>query len=47
MKFKAFFLTITIQKHKLSKDEISREQQIKNIMDEVKERQSSYYNRLY
>ncbi|MED1014754.1 YrzI family small protein, partial [Bacillus mycoides] len=27
MKFKAFFLTITIQKHKLSKDEISREQQ--------------------
>ncbi len=47
MKFKAFFLTIIIQKRKLSKDEISREQQIKNIMDDVKERQSSYYNRLY
>ncbi|PFB94995.1 YrzI family protein [Bacillus cereus] len=47
MKFKAFFLTITILKRKLSKDEISREQQIKNIMDDVKERQSSYYNRLY
>ncbi|MFA2694923.1 YrzI family small protein [Bacillus mycoides] len=47
MKFKAFFLTITIQKRKLAKDEISREQQIKNIMDDVKERQSSYYNRLY
>ncbi|MBE7127927.1 YrzI family small protein [Bacillus mycoides] len=47
MKFKAFFLMITIQKRKLSKDEISREQQIKNIMDDVKERQSSYYNRLY
>ncbi|OFD92197.1 hypothetical protein BWGOE13_29100 [Bacillus mycoides] len=47
MKFKAFFLTITIQKRKLSKDEISREQQIKNIMDGVKERQSSYYNHLY
>ncbi|MED0989767.1 MULTISPECIES: YrzI family small protein [Bacillus] len=47
MKFKAFFLTITIQKRKLSKDEISHEQHIKNIMDEVKERQSSYYNRLY
>ncbi|QWH85109.1 YrzI family small protein [Bacillus mycoides] len=47
MKFKAFFLTITIQKRKLSKDKISREQQIKNIMDDVKERQSSYYNRLY
>ncbi|PEX46006.1 YrzI family protein, partial [Bacillus cereus] len=27
--------------------ELSHEQQIKNIMDEVKERQSSYYNRLY
>ncbi|MED1115637.1 YrzI family small protein [Bacillus paramycoides] len=47
MKFKAFFLTITIQKHKPSKDEFLREQHIKNIMDEVKERQSSYYNRLY
>ncbi|MDM5462887.1 MULTISPECIES: YrzI family small protein [Bacillus cereus group] len=47
MKFKAFFLTITLQKRKLSKDEISHEQQIKNIMDGVKERQSSYYNRLY
>ncbi|MEH6934428.1 YrzI family small protein [Bacillus sp. JJ783] len=38
---------MTIQKRKLSKDEISREQQIKNITDDVKERQSSYYNRLY
>ncbi|NUC17990.1 YrzI family small protein [Bacillus mycoides] len=47
MKFKAFFLTITIQKRKSSKAEILREQQIKNIMDDVKERQSSYYNRLY
>ncbi|MBK5350469.1 YrzI family small protein [Bacillus sp. TH44] len=47
MKFKAFFLTITIQKRKSSKAEILREKQIKIIMDEVKERQSSYYNRLY
>ncbi|MED0960827.1 MULTISPECIES: YrzI family small protein [Bacillus] len=47
MKFKAFFLTITIQKRKFTKDELLREQHIKNIMDEVKERQSSYYNRLY
>ncbi|GLV64516.1 hypothetical protein Bmyc01_31860 [Bacillus mycoides] len=47
MKFKAFFLTITIQKRKPSKAEILREQQIKNIMDDVKELQSSYYNRLY
>nr|WP_235713535.1 YrzI family small protein [Bacillus mycoides] len=43
----SFLLTITIQKRKSSKAEILREQQIKIIMDEVKERQSSYYNRLY
>ncbi|HFJ9426101.1 YrzI family small protein [Bacillus cereus] len=47
MKFKAFFLTITIQKRKLSQKEILREQHIQSIMDEVKERQSSYYNRLF
>ncbi|HDR7006121.1 TPA: YrzI family small protein, partial [Bacillus thuringiensis] len=41
MKFKAFFLTITIQKRKLSQKEILREQHIQNIMDEVKELQSS------
>ncbi|MBJ8080954.1 YrzI family small protein [Bacillus cereus group sp. N14] len=45
MKFKAFFLTITIQKRKLSQKEISREQHIQSIMDEVKERQASYYSR--
>ncbi|MGX5560492.1 YrzI family small protein [Bacillus thuringiensis] len=47
MKFKAFFLTITIQKRKLSQKEILREQYIQNFMDEVKERQSSYYTRLF
>ena len=47
MKFKAFFLTITIQKLKLSQKEILREQHIQSIMDEVKERQSSYYTRLF
>ncbi|HDR4601316.1 MULTISPECIES: YrzI family small protein [Bacillus] len=47
MKFKAFFLTITIQKHKLSQSEILREQHIQTIMDEVKERQASYYTRLF
>ncbi|ADH07424.1 MULTISPECIES: YrzI family small protein [Bacillus] len=47
MKFKAFFLTITIQKRKLSQKEILREQHIQSIMDEVKERQSSYYTRLF
>ncbi|MDR2995280.1 MAG: YrzI family small protein, partial [Bacillus cereus] len=39
MKFKAFFLTITIQKRKLSQKEILREQHIQTIMDEVKELQ--------
>ncbi|EFI65518.1 hypothetical protein BCSJ1_04174 [Bacillus cereus SJ1] len=47
MKFKAFFLTITIQKHKLSQSEILREQHIQTIMDEVKEHQASYYSRLF
>ncbi|HDR6312625.1 TPA: YrzI family small protein [Bacillus cereus] len=47
MKFKAFFLTITIQKRKLSQKEILREQHIQFIMDEVKERQASYYSRLF
>ncbi|PFX72991.1 YrzI family protein [Bacillus cereus] len=47
MKFKAFFLTITIQKRKLSQKEILREQHIQSIMDDVKERQSSYYTRLF
>ncbi|HDR8172493.1 TPA: YrzI family small protein [Bacillus thuringiensis] len=47
MKFKAFFLTITIQKRKLSQNEILREQHIQTIMNEVKEHQASYYTRLF
>ncbi|MES5939098.1 MULTISPECIES: YrzI family small protein [Bacillus cereus group] len=47
MKFKAFFLTITIQKRKLSQNEILHEQHVQNIMDQVKERQASYYSRLF
>ncbi|AYF06984.1 sporulation protein [Bacillus wiedmannii] len=47
MKFKAFFLTITIQKRKLSQKEILREQHIQTIMGEVKERQAFYCNRLF
>ncbi|WP_454015817.1 YrzI family small protein [Bacillus sp. Marseille-Q7846] len=47
MKFKAFFLTITIQKRKLSQKEILREQHIQSIMDHVKERQAFYYTRLF
>ncbi|PEJ97521.1 YrzI family small protein [Bacillus wiedmannii] len=47
MKFKAFFLTITIQKRKLSQSEILREQHIQTIMSELKELQASYYSRLF
>ncbi|PEL80316.1 YrzI family small protein [Bacillus wiedmannii] len=47
MKFKAFFLTITIQKRKLSQSEILREQHIQTIMGELKEHQASYYSRLF
>ncbi|CAM3975888.1 sporulation protein [Bacillus luti] len=47
MKFKAFFLTITIQKRKLSQKEIIHEQHVQNTMDEVKVVQSSLYNRLF
>ncbi|PEP31513.1 YrzI family small protein [Bacillus wiedmannii] len=47
MKFKAFFLTITIQKRKLSQSEILREQHIQTIMGELKELQASYYSRLF
>ncbi|KOS27410.1 sporulation protein [Bacillus anthracis] len=46
MKFKAFFLTITIQKSKLSQNEILHEQQIQKTMDEVKERQTHYCNHI-
>lgn len=42
MKLQVFFLTITIQKNKFSKFEMLHEQQIKNAMDEVKERQLPY-----
>ncbi|HDR8207313.1 TPA: YrzI family small protein [Bacillus cereus] len=38
---------MTIQKRKLSQSEILREQHIQTIMDEVKERQASYYTRLF
>ncbi|KEK22921.1 YrzI family small protein [Bacillus gaemokensis] len=46
MKFRVFFLTITIQKNHFSKAKILHEQQIQKIMDEVKERQISYYNHM-
>ncbi|HEK9099051.1 YrzI family small protein [Bacillus pfraonensis] len=47
MKFRVFFLTITIHKSNFSETEILHEQQIRKIMTETKERQVSYYNHMY
>ena len=46
MKFKVFFLTITIQKNKFSESEMLHERQINQAMDSVKERQSHYCSHL-
>ncbi|MGG0240505.1 YrzI family small protein [Bacillus rhizoplanae] len=46
MTFHIFFLTITIQKTRLSKEELEHEQCVQKIMDEVKDRQISFYNHL-
>ncbi|EEM95825.1 YrzI family small protein [Bacillus thuringiensis] len=46
MKFKVFFLTITIQKNKFSESEMLHERQINQAMDHVKERQSHYCSHL-
>ncbi|EJS68743.1 YrzI family protein [Bacillus cereus] len=46
MKFKVFFLTITIQKNKVSETEMLHERQINQAMDHVKERQSHYCSHL-
>ncbi|MBO1625695.1 YrzI family protein [Bacillus cereus] len=47
MKFRVFFLTITIHKNQFSETEISHEQQIQKMINETKERQVSYYNHMY
>ncbi|AOY16301.1 sporulation protein [Bacillus sp. ABP14] len=46
MKFKVFFLTITIQKTKFSNSEILHDHQINKAMEDVKERQSHYCSHL-
>ncbi|EJV71877.1 hypothetical protein BWGOE4_28250 [Bacillus mycoides] len=46
MKFKVLFLTITIQKNKLSEFDMLHDQQIAQAMDNVKERQSHYCSHL-
>ncbi|HEK9099053.1 YrzI family small protein [Bacillus pfraonensis] len=46
MKFHVFFLTITIQKKRLSEAEIAQEQQYKKIMDDIRDCRSKYYTHL-
>ncbi|WP_459502750.1 YrzI family small protein [Bacillus sp. C1] len=46
MKFHVFFLTITIQKKRLSDAEIAQEQQSEKIMEEIRDRRSEYYTHL-
>ncbi|MGW5980592.1 YrzI family small protein [Bacillus mycoides] len=46
MKFRVFFLTITIQKNKLSESDLLHDRQIEQSMDNVKERQSHYCSHL-
>ncbi|MDF2084267.1 YrzI family small protein [Bacillus pseudomycoides] len=46
MKFHVFFLTITIQKMRLSEAEIVQEQRYKKIMDDIRDRRSKYYTHL-
>ncbi|WP_242143181.1 MULTISPECIES: YrzI family small protein [unclassified Bacillus cereus group] len=42
MKFKVFFLTISIQKRPLSEAEVKQEQQYKKIIEEIRNRRSTY-----
>lgn len=46
MTFHVFFLTITIQKARLSEEELEHKQHVQQIVDEVKDRQISFYNHL-
>ncbi|MEK4865426.1 YrzI family small protein [Bacillus sp. FSL E2-8895] len=46
MKFKVLFLTITIQKNKLSESAMLHDRQIEQAMYNVKERQSHYCSHL-
>lgn len=46
MTFHVFFLTITIQKTRLSEEELEHKQHVQQIVDEVKDRQISFYNHL-
>ncbi|MFQ6335412.1 YrzI family small protein [Bacillus sp. AF62] len=46
MKFHLFFLTITIQKETISRNELKQERQYKQVIDEIRDRRSKYYTHL-
>ena len=46
MKVHVFFLTITIEKKRLSEVELLHEQQIQEVTDEIRDRRSNYYTHL-
>ncbi|MEH6891258.1 YrzI family small protein [Bacillus sp. JJ864] len=46
MTFHVFFLMITIQKTRLSEEELEHKQRVQQIVDEVKDLQISFYNHL-
>ncbi|MBO1625697.1 YrzI family small protein [Bacillus arachidis] len=46
MKFHVFFLTITIQKKRLTEAEIVQKEQYKKVSNEIRDRRSKYYTHL-
>ncbi|ONG77883.1 YrzI family small protein [Bacillus cereus] len=47
MTFHIFFFTTVLQKNTLSKGEIIRKQQIKQLTDKMTDIKSSYYTHMY
>ncbi|PFK47741.1 YrzI family protein [Bacillus cereus] len=46
MKVHVFFLTITIEKKRLSEAEMVQEQQYKKVIDNIRDLRSKYYTHL-
>ncbi|MEY8348013.1 YrzI family small protein [Bacillus cereus] len=46
MKVRVFFLTITIEKKRLSEAEMAQEQQYKKVIDNIRDLRSKYYTHL-
>ncbi|MEB8573893.1 YrzI family small protein [Bacillus cereus] len=47
MTFHIFFFTTVLQKNTLSKTEINRKQQLKQLTDKITDIKSSYYTQMY